>query len=383
MIHKTKYNIFPIVFVVLLTIPSIFMLLNIQDIPSSENRALAQKPALNINHLDPFPIQYEKYYNDHFPQRNRLLKWFGYYKSFALYTSPINNAIFGKNNWLFMANEYTDFYTGTNLFSKKELNLFKQELLRRQKFIEKHNGKYYFVIIPIKSTIYPEFMPDILVQNNNNRTKQLINFLNKNTNIKVLYLKECLQKAKLKYNKPIYKKYDNHWTDYGGFEASKAIVNFINKTGKLSLDKTVFDINNYTAVDTGKISGNIADMMGISDIFTEPDYRLFHKKHIVHNDIKKNYPPDKGFPYKWNYEIVKTTNDSLKPNLLVIRDSFGEKTIPYLSASFNHSCYIFDSWKHQLNPDIIKQEQPDIYINLVLEAFLQNMINNDSCMKEK
>ena len=42
-------------------------------IESTENRKLADKPIVKWNYLDPFPAEYEKYFNDLFSLRNQLV----------------------------------------------------------------------------------------------------------------------------------------------------------------------------------------------------------------------------------------------------------------------------------------------------------------------
>jgi len=86
-----------------------------------------------------------------------------------------------------------------------------------------------------------------------------------------------------------------------------------------------------------------------------------------------NYPVIRGFPYTAEYEIVYTiTNDSL-PTMLMIRDSFGKTIIPFLNEHFSKSVYIFDGWHHGFNEDIVLNEKPDIFIQLILESFIPNV----------
>ncbi|MEA3504715.1 MAG: hypothetical protein U9R32_05895, partial [Bacteroidota bacterium] len=82
--HKVKikhlsFSLIPFLFLITLTAP--FLCRYNKTINSSENlenRKLAEEPELDINHLDPYPKNYENYYNDHFGLRNTYLEFNNY-----------------------------------------------------------------------------------------------------------------------------------------------------------------------------------------------------------------------------------------------------------------------------------------------------------------
>jgi hypothetical protein len=60
----------------------------------------------------------------------------------------------------------------------------------------------------------------------------------------------------------------------------------------------------------------------------------------------------------------------------MIHDSFGSTLIPFFNEHFSKSVYIFDGWQHAFNEEIVLNEKPDIYIQLVVESLLPNISKN-------
>ena len=71
--------------------------------------------------------------------------------------------------------------------------------------------------------------------------------------------------------------------------------------------------------------------------------------------------------------MVYTTKNVSLPKLLLIRHSLGFSLIPFLSEHFSESVYIFDGWHHESNKEIVLNEKPDIYIQLVLESYIPSI----------
>lgn len=76
----------------------------VPDIESTENRQMAARPPLELSHLDPFPAEYEKYYNDNFSIRSRMVKSFNTMNITLFNKSPLPDmVVIGREGWLFMA----------------------------------------------------------------------------------------------------------------------------------------------------------------------------------------------------------------------------------------------------------------------------------------
>ena len=64
--------------------------------------------------------------------------------------------------------------------------------------------------------------------------------------------------------------------------------------------------------------------------------------------------------------------------MMMVRESFGKEVVPIFSKYFSESTYIFDAWQHKLNREIFDKETPDIYIQLVYEFVLPNLLRNQA-----
>ena len=70
-----KARLLPIAFILVLVLHFVDELFELIPEPRvMEQRKLSEKPVFNINHLDPFPKDFEPYYNDHFKWRNYFVK---------------------------------------------------------------------------------------------------------------------------------------------------------------------------------------------------------------------------------------------------------------------------------------------------------------------
>lgn len=361
-----------VVFIVILLFPTMDGFLNILPVvENNENRAMKAMPELNINELDIFPEEYDLYYTDNFDLRNQLLKLNSSMKFNMFNKPPVEGKAFiGNDGWMYIVKDEMDIYLGNNLATEKTLDRYYDIFNYRKKVLDSIGCSYYVVIVPIKTSIYPEYLP--LSKRSSNEitlTDQVVELLDTVSGVNLIDLRQMLLNKKGGIR--LYHKTDNHWNEYGGYVAYNAIIDEIEKEFPLisqnRIDNPIID----SVTKDGLI---LTKMMGIYDGVYEnviscrqSGARLYHK------GTKSNYPVVKNFPYVNDYELVyEVDNDSL-PKLMVVRDSFGKSVIPYLSEHFSKSVYIFDGWHHWLNEDIVKAEQPDIYIQLVLESFLPNV----------
>ena len=79
------------------------------------------------------------------------------------------------------------------------------------------------MIAPNKETIYgEEHLPSYYKKAEETRTDQLIAYLKKNTDIRIVYPKEEMLKYKKEYS--LYWHYDTHWNAAGGYIGAKALL---------------------------------------------------------------------------------------------------------------------------------------------------------------
>lgn len=374
-----KARVLPIVFVLFLLLPLANEWLNLlPDTPNRENRSLAEMPVFKWSKLDRYPKKFNSYFQDHFSFRNRMTAWHGsmVYQVFKKSPQP-NQVILGKDGWFFLARKEKPVYMGYRMFTAEQLKTLGERLEYNRQFLADRGCKYYFVMAPMKHEIYPEFLPASAQKFvAENMADQLANYVQQNTNINYLDLREPIRKAKS--DLPLYYYTDNHWNRLGGFHAYRAIGQMLQEDFPNISLKTLED---FTIETEPKKPMTAARLLGASIPMEELNIILVPKfQRLAQHGEEQNYPAPEKFPYPKQYEVVRTVPNSNQPRLLMIRDSFGAAVLPILSEHFSKSVYIFDSWTYSLNEPIVEQEQPDIYIHMVLETHLINMVQDPSTL---
>jgi len=372
MMKQFKEIIITVAFLGILLLPFADSLFNfIPKVENRENRALKKKPEFDINNLDAFPQLYDEYYSDNFDLRNQLLAFNSNLKFKMFNKPPVNGKAFlGNDGWMFITKHQMDTYLGNTMVDEKELIEYYNIIKFREHFLDSIGCKYYVVIAPVKTSIYPEFLPlSKRKTNQETLTDQIVALLDTIKGITTIDLRPVLKEAKGGVR--LYHKTDNHWNDYGAYVAYNKIMNTlsVNFPGLSPIP-----ISKYK-IDSTKVKGlALTNMMGIYEgiyenkIKLKPTFNIKSKK-----GAKSGYPVIPYFGYPSEYERVYVTDNDTLPKLLMIRDSFGGMLIPYMREHFSKSVYIFDSWHHAFNKEIVLNEKPDIYIQLVLEMFIPNI----------
>jgi hypothetical protein len=383
MTHQTfRIYFLVIIFLLLISFPIVNSKLNlVKDIASSENRKMASEPVMKFSYLDPYPRQYEKYYNDNFTIRFAMVKYFNLLNIDIFKKSPIpDQVVIGKDNWLFMAGKELESYKGLNRFDQSELDAFKQELEYRKKYLNDRGCKFYLLIAPDKASIYPEYMPNTIFQlNKQSWGEQLIEYLDNYCEVKPVNVYDVLRANKDKGL--LYFKLDNHWNHLGAFYCANEFFKDIHSDFP---GISVPSPGDYNISKTEINTGNILSMLSNIGNYTDYSYQVEPKSGFQAKDVKSaGYPVVQGFPYPWEYELDKEIQGSSKPKILVICDSFGGNIFPFIAEDFSRSVKIFDSWQFKLNEDIVNSEKPDIVLVIALESNIRGMLKFQSRLNPK
>ncbi len=70
--------------------------------------------------------------------------------------------------------------------------------------------------------------------------------------------------------------------------------------------------------------------------------------------------PLRPSPYNEDGRVVTEIAGSNLPRLLMFRDSFASRLIPYLSENFSHAVFL---WRHDMDPWEVEQARPDVVIH--------------------
>lgn len=338
-----------------------------------ENRAFRDSVSININYLDIFPAEFEEYLNDNFSFRRPLLDFYHYCKFYYFKVSPHpNKTIIGLNGWFFNAEEEIALYEGKDDFSDQELKKFLKEWEYRKHYLDSTGIRFYWMIAPTKHNVYSENLPfNIYKSDKKKRVDQLKEvFQEEFPNLIIDPTPELIAAKK---TEKVYYQLDNHWNQRAGYLMSDLILSIIKSDFP---EANIGDIPTYEWRDSIIQKGIHYKVIGIEELSEIEKYPIIDKEFAV-KAKKYGFKAPKYFPYKWNYErrfINHNMDSGLR--ILVIRDSFGDKLIPFLKEPFKESVFIFDAWHYHLNKPIIEKVKPDVVVFISLETHIENIIAN-------
>jgi hypothetical protein len=340
-----------------------------------EKRKMAGKPELRWDGMFQYLNDYTPYYNDHFTFRGDLILVNNLVKVKFFRVSPTPKVLIGKNGWLFYDKPgnrpgTVNYYRSYTPFSVRELEQWKNLLGQRHQWLAARGIHYLFIIVPNKNTIYPEFMPDHIRRvNKKSRMDQLVEYLENQSTVPLLDIRQALKDAKIKY--PVYSKTDSHWNDYGAYIAHREIFKYISRYFK---EAEPLPLSRFNIKTVNHMGGDLATMLSL------------HEEILRENIIRMDPSPPFTFKESPRENISRFVRQgytqcqtALLPNILMVHDSCYHRLRPFLSEKFSRVLYIWD-WDFNFYPEIIEGEKPKLVIDEMAERFLMGEIpvNPDS-----
>jgi alginate O-acetyltransferase complex protein AlgJ len=344
-----------IVFLAIIAAPGIGLALGIDRaaLSESEMRELAKWPAWSWQRsaMAQWPQSFQRYFEDHFAFRNRLLHWQSTLLWHVLRTSSSDTVIAGTHDWLFYADDGAiGDYVSAFPFTAPELDAWRLTLERTRDWLRAKGVRYIVMIAPDKHMIYPEFMPPSLHRMRPDyRADQLIAYMRAHSNIDILDLREPLIAAKPA--ELLYHRYDTHWNDRGGLIAYQQIAERLRAwwPSLRPLQRGDFDVSPSVP------SGDKTTMLGLTDEGKVNMPGLVLRRGWAYRIVE----PVRPDPYGEDGRVATEITGSRLPRAVMFRDSFAGRLMPYLSEHFSRIVYL---WQNDFDPDVVRQEHPQIVI---------------------
>jgi hypothetical protein len=370
-------KIFSVVLIALFSLLLMWPLLEpevklLKPLENTENRALAEEPEFDVNRLDPFPAAYEQYYNDHFPFRNHLARTYSWLDFFVfdknLYPDRV---IVGDEYVMFPIKLSLDHFLGIDLMDAARLDTMRLELKRRKDFLAERNIPFIIVIAPEKFSVMSDALPGYVVPADSNKADQFARLI-RELRIPLLDLRPYLDSLQRTDEEPFYYKNDTHWNPYGAFMAYRRIVQ---TAQRFYPQLPVLSLDDFTLQRNPHAGGNLVDLIAMKQYLNEELTTLTPRFESTHTPISNSPYQAPPFFQQMNlfFAGYEMANDTL-PSVLVVRDSFTQNLLPYMSESFGRSVFIWDGWHLGLNAPIVEKEKPDLYMLIVLESLVDNMV---------
>jgi len=342
--QKTNHILFIFLIAIIITSPCVFFFPKLVSI-----KVFSAEKNLKINFRNNYGLK-NKYITANKHIRDKI---------FQRQLIP-DRAIDLKNGWYVIGDAFSNALSeskGLIIFSKKELEQIKKNLIKKKQWLLKKNISFYVSIAPNKLTVYDTLVP--IHGSNTTKLKQL-DSLCKSINVNFINLGT---KFKDYGDLQLYHKTDTHWNENGALLGYLESIELIKK-----------DFPNYTfkKFDIRNLKHHTTDTL-LSDLL-----RILKKEknenfiHITLDTINAKIT-HKKLPIPEKYKNLKTApslyekryiNHTKKLKFLAFRDSFFDYCDFIYAESFGESLFI---WDHFFDKEIINKESPDIVFFEIVE----------------
>jgi alginate O-acetyltransferase complex protein AlgJ len=352
-------------FLALLWLPTADVLFHLDHAdPPSENRLPANWPAFpGLGRSREFIAGVERYFDDHFGFRRRLVMLNNHWKGQLFHDSGSPVVLIGRDGWLFFSGaRMIGHYTGQDAWSQVDLENWRRLLEGRRDWLRARGAQYLLVLPPDKQRVYPDRLPEWLERGDRpSKVQQLVDYLKSRSTVPILDLRHALVEARK--TRATYLKTDTHWNLFGGFAAYRAIAE--------ALAKQVPGLKPI-APDTFRwqpgppVVGDLARMLGRPEAYPETESVAYVAVKAFTPCLARHDPV--RFPYSGASEMQPsyTLNPDAAGKAMVFHDSFSARLSPFLGQHFREVIYV---WQYNWNEAWIEREKPDVVIDEVLERF--------------
>lgn len=360
-----------LIFIGIIAIPLVCFNKNPNKILTTENRGTTQAPkmfledgkTLNIH----FISQFDKYVNDNlgFKEKAVVFRLIQMYQLFHKVDIP--NYMMGKEEHLFYTNDglMIQTFQQKDLFTEEQKERFYNALKDTNNFFESTGAKFYFMTIPDKEQIYPEYYPESIQRYQDiTKLEQFADYVKSKNDIDIFHVKDALLQSKgedLLY----YKNYDStHWNMNGAFVGYQEIMKNLKKDFP---QLKVFSKEDFNIVSE-KSKGTLGHLSSIDSLcklyhFDDTLYSYEFKEEKKAVDTMGTVPEGVELNSDVIYYHYINEANSNAPKLLIVGDSYIYSfMLPLLAESFSEVYFIGFVEESEKIADFQKKVKADIVL---------------------
>lgn len=339
-----------------------------------ENRNLSVRPSFNISEIlsGKTESNLTDFVTDQFPLRDFLMRLSTEYKK-GLLMKDVGGVYFGKNGFVL-----DKLYDG-----KVDTENYKKNLDKLAEFINDYKElNPTFVLVPSPSSVLSDYLPAFAENYDDTAMYDMAasiigdNFLNMRERYVLLHENEVSENVV----DTLYFKTDHHYTSYGAYIAYSE---YCKERGIVPKDISYFNIKVLSNEFYGTMYSKAADFATEPDIISIPS--------IDEDNIHVSGGTDKIYDYDaidrkdkytvyfgGNYGVVeiKTSVNNGK-RLLIIKDSYANSLIPYLTAEYEYIVMVDPRFYTGSIGQVIDNGQ----VNEILVFYEMSNFINDSEMR--
>ncbi len=381
---KRVINIaFIIIFAVLLLIPIFTADFEGGKMSETENRQLASFPDMvgeEAIEMSEAPAAIEDWCSDNIGFKDYFRDIYKKFSNEILGIFPSDRAHKGKDDWYFTVSKNNiEIGKGEYLLSDEKLKLIAEYQQSINNYYKSRGKEYYLVLLPAKTTVYPEYISGGEFEVTYTLIDQVENYLKKHTDVKVVNTKSSLVEAKS--DAQLYQKNDTHWTTEGSYVAYKTVMERLLKDGVID---TYIDINPQFVQAESLATGDLSQLTGSGLISPEAINVPIYKKNTIEDaESTKSLLLDialDGIEKSHSHEIerdeCKYINNmcSNKKTLLLYGDSMllrNRYFVDYFAESFGEVQYVR---VRNISRNIDTAVEPDIVIFEAYERLMEDVL---------
>jgi hypothetical protein len=262
---RTMRKIFSLIFVFLLLAPAAVWLIDL-DFGLQLDRIGLKPPRFDGRVLfnNAYYRSFDQYFNDNFSLRSPLIltkRWLDYR---IFHMTDVKGVHVGTNGWLYSRQSIDD-YRKEACDRMQNIERLVLELHAIEKMIESTGRRFFFIVAPSKSTIYPEYVGFVPQSTTCNRSQYdlLLETIGFHPMQSFVRLELQLQDAK-KNHALLYDKTSAYWNDLGAMVATRAIQTQIIQDDR---QKRVFDYKRRDATGAGDLARRLMGFLsGVDNV---------------------------------------------------------------------------------------------------------------------
>lgn len=352
-----------IISLIILSFAILFIFSEKKAFSENENRYLQSFPSFSFEDFisGSYIEDFEDFLQDHFPFRDFLI---GCKTKFyqLIGHDKVNDVYFGKNNYLI--EEFKNTQNKDRIIS----------ILNR--FASESDVDISFLLAPTSYEIYSNYLSSLTIGKDE---KEIFKYYEENLNFPVISLFSSFESKKDEYQ--LFYKTDHHWTSYGAYFAYQEFRKF---KGLSYHDIDEYKIKEVSNNFLGTIYSKVLPLSYEKDVISRFD--LGNEDYVVHYQNRDSYSfyedsyLNKKDKYSYfldnNHPLITIENNNLNDssNILVIKDSYANSMIPFLSSHYETVHVIDPRYYKQSIKEYIKENEIDevllIYNILTLDTDL-------------
>lgn len=311
---------------------------------------------------------------DRFGFRDLLVQTGAEISVYGLATSSQSSVLLGRDGWMFLAGDgalvsYRGLRPLPDAASRRIVNVF----ARRAAWLAERDIHYVLVVVPNKHSIYPEHLPQDLPEPRvPSRLDQLLAGLSRRGVVAVDLRPELLA---AKQSERIYYPLDAHWNPAGAFVGYRALAKPLRQwfPDWRPLERSEFETRERP------VDGDVASLPRMLGLPLDPDWRATVLVPGAEREPLRAVTPE-GEPFAGPvHGGVGSTFGSLRvgttgPRTFVLRDSFANQMLTYLSESLPEVVYAWPEIPTRVRTqdrERIDRERPELVIQLFSERTLE------------